>query len=113
MMVRWVCGVSLKDRKRSVDLYSVLGVQSVANVVRRGRLRWFGYLERKGVELWIIGCRCRNVEVAGVRCKGRNRKTWNKCVEDDMEVLGLHSESAVLRDTWRDFIHMGKCLTLA
>ena len=21
MMVRWICGVSLKDRKRSVDLY--------------------------------------------------------------------------------------------
>ena len=39
MMVRWMCGVSLKDRKRSVDLYSLLGVQSVDEVVRRGRLR--------------------------------------------------------------------------
>ena len=26
MMVRWMCGVSLKDRKRSVDSYSLLGV---------------------------------------------------------------------------------------
>ena len=25
MMVRWMCGVSLKDRKRSVDLYSLFG----------------------------------------------------------------------------------------
>ena len=32
MMVRWMCGVSLKDRKRSVDLYSLLGVQSVDEV---------------------------------------------------------------------------------
>ena len=47
MMVRWMCGVSLKDRKRSVDLYSLLRVQSVAEVVRRGRLRWFGHVERK------------------------------------------------------------------
>ena len=39
MMVRWMCGVSLKDRKRTVDLYSLLGVQSVAEVVRCGRLR--------------------------------------------------------------------------
>ena len=39
MMVRWMCGVSLKDRKRSVDLYSLLGVQSVAEVVRWSRLR--------------------------------------------------------------------------
>ena len=47
MMVRWMCGVSLKDRKRSVDLYSFLSVHSVAKVVRRGRLRWFGHVERK------------------------------------------------------------------
>ena len=33
MTVRWMCGVSLKDRKRSVDLYSLLGVESVAEVV--------------------------------------------------------------------------------
>ena len=39
MMVRWMCGVSLKDRKCSVDLYSLLGVQSMAEVVRHGRLR--------------------------------------------------------------------------
>ena len=25
-MVRWMCGVSLKDRKRSEDLYSLLGI---------------------------------------------------------------------------------------
>ena len=49
MMVRWMFGVSLKDRKRSVDFYSLLGVQSVADVVRRGRLRWFGHLERRSV----------------------------------------------------------------
>ena len=30
-----MCGVSLKDRKRSVDLYSLLGIQSVAEVVSR------------------------------------------------------------------------------
>ena len=34
MMMRWMCGVSLKDRKHSVDLYSLLGVESVAEVVR-------------------------------------------------------------------------------
>ena len=53
MMVRWICGVSLKDRKRSVDLYSILGVQSVAEVVRRGRLRWFEHVERKSGDDWV------------------------------------------------------------
>ena len=29
-----------------VDLYCLLGVQSVADVVRHGRLRWFGHMEQ-------------------------------------------------------------------
>ena len=33
--------VSLKDRKQSEDLYIVLGILSVADVVRHSRLRWF------------------------------------------------------------------------
>ena len=57
MMVRWMCGVSLKDRKRSV-----------ADVVRRGRLKWFGHLESESVDDWVSACR--NMEVARVRCRG-------------------------------------------
>ena len=105
MMVRWICGVSLKDRKRSVDLYSLLGVQSVDEVVRRGRLRWFGHVERKSGNDWVSACR--NVVVAGVRCAGRGRKTWYECVMKDMKVLGLHAEWAVFRDMWRGFISGG------
>ena len=68
MMVRWMCGVSLKDRKRSEVLYNLLGVQSVADVVRRGRLRWFGHLECKSGDDWVLACR--NVEVVGRRVVG-------------------------------------------
>ena len=96
MMVRWMCRVLLKDRKCSVDLYSLLGVQSVAEVVRRGRMRWFGHVERTSGDDWVSACR--NVVVAGVRCAGRGRKTWYECVKDDMTVLGLHPEWAVFSD---------------
>ena len=72
MIVRWMSGVSLKDRRRSVDSYSLLGVQSVADVVRRGRLRWFGHLERKSVDDWVSAYR--KVEVRDVRGgKGKHR----------------------------------------
>ena len=73
MIVRWMCGVSLKDKKWSEDLYSLLGVQSMAKVMRRGRLRWFGHVERKNGDDWVSACR--NVVVAGVRWVGRGRKT--------------------------------------
>ena len=110
MMVRWMCGVSLKDRKRSEVLYSLLGVQRVAKVVRRGRLRWFGHVERKNGDDWVSACR--NVVVAGVRGVGRGRKTWRECVKEDADELGLHLEWAVFRDVWRGLIS-GQCLTLA
>ena len=90
MIVRWMCGVSLKDRKRSVDLYSLLGEQSIDVVVRQGRLRWFGHVERKSEDDWVSACR--NVVVVGVRCAGRGRKTCYECVKDDMKALGLHPE---------------------
>ena len=57
MMVRWMCGVSLKDRRRSEDLCNLFGINCVADVVRRVRLRWFGYLERKSVDDWVSACR--------------------------------------------------------
>ena len=49
-----------------------------------------GGLDIWSVDGWVTACR--KVEVAGMRCRGRNRKTWNECVEDDMKVLGLHVE---------------------
>ena len=102
MMVRWMCGVSLKDRKQSEDLYSLLGIQNVAKVVRYGRLRWFGHVERKNGDDWVSACR--NVVVAGVRCVGRGRKTWRECVKEDTDELGLHQEWAVFKDVWRGLI---------
>ena len=102
MMVRWMCGVSLKDRKRSEDLYSLLGFQSVAKVVRHSRLRWFGHVERKNGDHGVSACR--NVVVAGVRCVGRGRKTWRECVKEDTDELRLHPKWAVFRDVWRGLI---------
>ena len=59
MMVRWMCGVSLKDRKHmQCGFVQSFGVQSVAEVVRCGRLRWFGHVERNSGDDW-----CRPVEM--------------------------------------------------
>ena len=36
-MVRWMCGVTLKNRTRSDELLERLGVESITDVIRRGR----------------------------------------------------------------------------
>src|SRR5260221_4232181 len=46
-MVRWRSGVTLKDRRTSEVLRHGLGIESVERVVSRGRLRWFGHVERR------------------------------------------------------------------
>ena len=47
MMIRWMCGVRLSDKKACAELLSRLDIESVSVVVRRGRLRWFEHVERK------------------------------------------------------------------
>ncbi len=73
VMLRWMCGVTLRDTVPTVELRRRLGVESVVEVMRRGRLRWFGHVERKEVEDWVSACR--NFEVAGSRGMGRPRMT--------------------------------------
>ena len=107
-MVRWMCGVSLKNRISSGDLNRRLGVEGVTDVVRRGRLRWFGHLERKDSDDWTSACR--NVEVVGTKRRGRSKKTWEECVRQDLKRLGLKKEWAQDRTKWRGLIG-GKRLT--
>ena len=100
-----MCGVSLKDRYHSEELRNRLEIECVVDVVRRGRLRWFGHVERKGVKDWVSGCRNVKVEVVGQRGRGRGKKTWMEVVEDDPRRNGLNKDMAKDRDLWRELIH--------
>ena len=99
LMVRWMCGVTLKDGKLSQELLDRMGIESVADVMRKCRLRWFGHLERMSADNWVSACR--EIKVEGSRGRGRGRKMWKECVVDDMKKLGLSRESAQDRAGWR------------
>ena len=73
MMVRWMCGVTLKNRITSEELRNRLSIEAVTKIVRRSRLRWFGH-ERKADYDWVK--KCTKVEVVGKVGRGRDRKTW-------------------------------------
>ena len=72
MMIRWMCGVTLRNRKSSEEIRNRLGIVSVSDLVRQGRLRWFGQVERTDADDWVSACR--NMAVSGER--GRGTKTW-------------------------------------
>ena len=100
MMIRWMCGVTLRDGKPSEE--NSLGIVSVSDLVRQGRLRWFGHVERKDADDWVSACR--NMAVSGERGRGRGSKTWKECVADDMRQLRLRQEDAQDRAVWRNGI---------
>ena len=49
--MRWMWRVSLKDRKSLQELLDRLGNGGVADGVVRGRLRWFGHVERRSLRI--------------------------------------------------------------
>ena len=59
-----------------IHILNIFSFFILANVVRHGRLRWFGHLEHRSVDDWVSACR--KVEVAGAR-KGRlGKNVWIK-----------------------------------
>ena len=74
MMIRWMCGDTLKDRCKSEEFRKRLDIEDVADVglVRKRRLGWFGHLERKDEGDWVSACR--NTVVPGNVGKDRPRK---------------------------------------
>ena len=76
-----------------------LGILSVVEIKRWGRLRWFGHVERTEVYDWVSACR--NLEVAGSRGRGRPRMTWRARLDGDMMDMELGPGMAMDREKWR------------
>jgi hypothetical protein len=102
-MMRRMCGVKLAQKIKCERLHERLGLDRVEEVVRRGRLRWFGHLERMNKD--NVVSTCRTYEVDGQRGVGRGRKSWMECVERDLRELNLDRRMAVDRAGWRDCIN--------
>ena len=52
MMIRWICSAKLRDKVPSEELRSRLGLGSIENALRCGRLRWYGHVQRMDPDTW-------------------------------------------------------------
>ena len=52
-MIRWMCDVSIKDRRTSEELRELVGVEHITTVIKSGRLRWYKHVMRKSDEDWV------------------------------------------------------------
>ena len=94
-MIRWMCGVSLKDRRTSEELRKLVGVHPITTVIRSGSIRWYGHVMRKrrGLGEEMYG-------VEGRRPVGQPRRTWIESVESDMAELEIDRGDVHDRKTW-------------
>ena len=47
-MIRWMCGISMIDRRTNEELRRLVGVEPITTVIRSGRLRWYEHAMRNG-----------------------------------------------------------------
>ena len=92
-MVRMMCGVRLRDRKRTSELMSMAGLnEDIVGVVRKSRLRWYGHVLRRSEydgTRKVLG-----VVVPGKVGKGRPKLSWQGEVERDMVKAEMCREDA-------------------
>ncbi len=49
--------------------------------------------------------RAAETEVEGVRLRGRPRKTWKRCVEEDIRDMNIREETVYNRKEWERLIN--------
>ena len=97
-MVRWMCGIKLKDRLISKELRERICVDDIALILQQNRLRWYGHLLRKDDD-WVK--KCMEYEVEGPRPRGRPKSTWREVVREDCQARKLNKEDATDCCKWK------------
>ncbi|GJY99195.1 aminopeptidase M1 [Tanacetum coccineum] len=103
-MRRWTSGKTMVDMIPNEVFRVELGVDSIIDKMREGRLRWFGYVKRR-LQTALV----RRVEamlVEGSRRRGRPKLRWEDRIKLDMKELLLSEDMTSDRNEWRDRIRI-------
>ena len=92
-MVRAMCGVQLKDERRSMDLMFMLGLKETTDqLAMANSVRWYGHVLRR--EDGHILRKALYFEVKGQWKKGMPKRTWERQVEEESGKVGLRRKDA-------------------
>jgi hypothetical protein len=96
-MIRWICRTSPSDDTHISVLHQRLGVIDIIALLRAGRLRWYGHVQRSPSCILTTS----RMTIPGKRGRGRPKKTWSECVQHDINELGLSDIDPNDRQAWR------------
>ena len=101
-MLKYMAGVTSRDRVSSEEVARRCGVGMLGDALLRRRLGWFGHMERRD-ERDALG-RVRLVNAPGHQLPGRQKKTWKKNMEEELNRFQLCTVQAQDRSGWRTII---------
>ena len=98
-MVRAMCGVQLKARKRSTNLMLILGLnETIDQLVMASCFHCYGHVLRR-VDGHVLR-RALDFNCEGQRKKCRQERTWKKQVEEESVKVGLTKGDVLCRSKW-------------
>lgn len=68
-MLRWVSGITRKDRTRNGYIRGVEKVGHLGKEIRESMLRWYGHVQRR--KKYFMGRRVKKINLEGSRRRGR------------------------------------------
>ncbi|XP_071728144.1 uncharacterized protein [Rutidosis leptorrhynchoides] len=83
-----------------------LGVRSIIDKLREGRIRWFGYVMRRPPLAPVR--RVKELTVDGVGRRGRPSRRWEDKLRIDMNELLLTDDMTSDRDAWMARIRLAE-----
>ncbi|KAM3236851.1 hypothetical protein P3L10_011880 [Capsicum annuum] len=104
-MLHWMCGLTRGDRVRNEVIREKVGVTSVEDKMREGKLGWFEHVMRRGADAPVR--RCERLALDGFRrSRGRPKKYWREVIRHDMEQLQFTEDMILDRKVWRSQIRV-------
>ena len=98
-MVRWVLGVTRKDKIRNEYVRGTAKTAKLGDKLWNARLRWYGHVKRR--EENYLGKRMMEMAEPGIRKRGRPSRRWMDLVREDMERVGARKGDEVDQVKWR------------
>ncbi|KAG2609769.1 hypothetical protein PVAP13_4KG087333 [Panicum virgatum] len=99
-MLRWFCGHTRRDRVRNEVIRDRVGVAPIEEKLIQHRLRWFGYVQRRPLEVPVRNGVLERVDNVK-RGRGRPKLTWDESVKRDIKDWNISKEIALDRSAWR------------
>ena len=98
-MLRGILGVSRRDHMRNEEIRRMLHLSPIDDVMRSGRLRWFGHVQRR--DATNVTRRVMELAIPGTRRRGHPKKTWHQQMKEDVAGVGVTQDVALDRKEWR------------